>query len=236
MRPAPTRLVCGRVFLHPPPAQGRGNLGKRHFAGPISNETPFKPLSLEPVARPGKGAHLTDCLATLETALARHGPGFIAFTILWRRLMPLAEDREIGREQADLVHRLRRALARRGLQDPVIFSVLERSAQQGIHGHVLAQAPRVQDHAEILNVVEAGLVRRFGPLPPRTFHRDGRRRKNQREPPGSIWTWRQAKGALQYRLKSLPREAEEHGVRRGVGLRPVMCISVKVSRGRTHER
>lgn len=201
-----------------------------------SNRTPWTLPSTPPapVARPGKGAGLQDSLEAMERALEGDGPGFIACTILWRRLLAFASDREIARHQAALVHRYRRVLARRGYPSILVYSVLERSERHGLHGHILAQAPRIEDHVGILDAVEAGLHHRFGRLPHRTFKRDGRRYKGNPRPLGSIWTAKQARGALRYRLKSLPREAEECGVRRGVGLRPVECIAIKVSRGRSH--
>lgn len=180
-----------------------------------------------PVARPAKGADIASCLSAMEAALEQDGPGFIAFTIMWRRLLALADDAEIARHQAEVVHRYRRVLARRGYSNVLVVSVLERTERHGLHGHLLAQAPRVADHANILDAVERGLARRYGRVPPRTFNRDGWH-------DGSIRTAAAARGALAYRLKSLPREAEEHGVRRGVGLRPVGCVSVRLSRGRRH--
>jgi hypothetical protein len=227
----------GRLFPSPPPPNSRENLENREPQAVHVNLRPPTRLSpparlAPPVARPGKGARLPECIAAVEEALAADGPGFIAFTVMWRRLLALADDREIAREQAELVHRLRRVLARRGWRNAIIFSVLERTERHGLHGHVMAQAPCVAEHKELLDTVEAGLRKRFGRLPGRTFNRDGRRRRWQPQPLGSIWTRKQALGALRYRLKSLPQQAEEHGVRRGVGLRPVECISLKVSRGR----
>lgn len=192
---------------------------------------PQRPIA-PPVARPGKGASIVECIQAMEEALAADGPGFIVFTIMWRRLLALNGDREIAREQAALVHRLRRVLGRRGCPQAVIFSVLERTERHGLHGHIMAQAPCVSEHEGILDAVEEGLLKRFGRLPPRAYHRDGRRWRGHPRPAGSIWTERQARGALAYRLKSLPQQPEENGVRRGVGLRPVECISVKLSRGR----
>jgi hypothetical protein len=227
----------GRVFPRPPSPNSRENLeDPEPRAANVNLRPPTRlcppPLLAPPVARPGKGASLVECIDAMEAALAADGPGFIVFTIMWRRLLALNDDREIAREQAELVHRLRRVLARRGWRNAIIYSVLERTERHGLHGHVMAQAPCVTEHEEILDTVEAGLRRRFGRLPGRTFNRDGRRRRWQTQPLGSIWTERQARGALAYRLKSLPAQAEEYGVRRGVGLRPVECISLKVSRGR----
>lgn len=227
----------GRDFPPRHASNLKENLETREPRAALGNVRPSTRLSpparlAPPVARPGKGASLPDCIAAVEEALAADGPGFIVCTIMWRRLLALNDDREIAREQAELVHRLRRVLARRGWRNAVIFSVLERTERHGLHGHVMAQAPCVTEHEEILDTVEAGLRRRFGRLPGRTFNRDGRRRRWQTQPLGSIWTERQARGALAYRLKSLPAQAEEYGVRRGVGLRPVECISLKVSRGR----
>jgi hypothetical protein len=229
--------ASGRDFGTRLSAEPRQNLEEREpraVHGNLRHSTrPSPPARLAPpVARPGKGASLPDCIAAVEEALAADGPGFIVCTIMWRRLLALNDDRDIAREQAALVHRLRRVLARRGWRNAVVVSVLERTEKHGLHGHVMAQAPCVAEHEEILDTVEKGLRTRFNRLPGRTFNRDGRRRPGQPQPPGSIWTERQARGALAYRLKSLPAQAEEHGVRRGVGLRPVECISVKVSRGR----
>lgn len=237
---------CGRVFEQSNTLKSLETQEKTDKKRSYSNTVPktgrktrskaaFKPLRLEPVARPGKGAHLTDCLAAMKTALDRaENAGFICFTIVWVRLLHKSEDREIAREQASLINRLRRTLSRRGHHNSVIFSVLERTAKHGLHGHVLAQARNIDEHEELLDVVEEGLIARHGPLPARTFNRDGRRLKNQKQPRGSIWTADQALGALRYRLKSLPIEPIEHGVRRGKDLRPVKSISIKISRGRNH--
>lgn len=230
MQPAASATRCGRD-LRPPfarnPAENREKPRQnRVSSNGILLTTPAPP---PPVARPGKGASLAECLGALEIALSERGPGFIVCTVLWRRLMPLADDRAIAREQAALVHRLRRVLGRRGQHASVVFSVLERSDRQGLHAHFMASVPCLDDHPGVLDAVEAGLVKKFGELPRRSFNRDGWRR-------GSINTDRAARGALAYRLKSLPRQPLEHGVHRGVGLRPVECVSVKVSRGRNNAR
>lgn len=236
--------ACGRVLPPDARAEAKGELGLPVSRRTIVNIRPRSPTSpsraaskpprpiAPPVARPGEGASLVECLEAMEEALAADGPGFVVFTIMWRRLLALNSDREIAREQAALVHRLRRVLARRGWRNALVFSVLERTERHGLHGHIMAQAPCIAEHEEILDAVEKGLRDRFNRLPGRTFGRDGRRWKGHPRPRGSIWTERQARGALAYRLKSLPIDAEEHGVRRGVGLRPVECISVKLSRGR----
>ncbi|MCX6844947.1 MAG: hypothetical protein NTU84_00015 [Verrucomicrobia bacterium] len=237
---------CGRVFsesttlksleAHEKSDKKRVYSNTAHKTGrKTRSKAAFKPLRLEPVARPGKGAHLTDCLAAMKAALDHaESEGFICFTITWVRLLHNAKDREIAQEQASLIHRLRRVLSRRGHHNSMIFSVLERTAKHGLHGHVIAQASNVDEHEELLDVVEESLIGRYGPLPPHTFNRDGRRWKDQDEPLGSIWTADQALGALRYRLKSLPIEPIEHGVRRGKDLRPVKSISIKISRGRNH--
>jgi hypothetical protein len=236
-----TPAQSGRVFGAQARDEPRRDVGLGVSRPPHSNTfrtspnraAPQPPRRIAPpVARPGKGASLVECLEAMEEALAADGPGFIAFTVMWRRFLALDDDRAIAREQAALIHRLRRVLARRGCRRALIFSVLERTEKHGPHGHIMAQAPSVEDHEGILDSVEDGLRKRFGRLRPRAFNRDGRRWKGHPRPRGSIWTERQARGALAYRLKSLPLDAEEHGVRRGIGLRPVECISLKVSRGR----
>lgn len=235
---------CGRDLAAHARAEAKRDLGLDVSRRTLVNISPRSPTSpsrsasklprpiAPPVARPGKGASLPECIEAMEEALAADGPGFIVFTVMWRRLLALNSDREIAREQAALVHRLRRVLARRGWRNALVFSVLERTERHGLHGHVMAQAPCIAEHEEILDAVERGLRDRFNRLPGRTFGRDGRRWKGHARPRGSIWTERQVRGALAYRLKSLPLAPVEHGVRRGIGLRPVECISVKLSRGR----
>lgn len=229
--------TCGRGFEGLIAAKSLENKVKITLRSPISNtvqKTPsrsrskaaFKPLRLEPVARSGRGASIPESFAVLEASMAARGPGYICFTILWQRVLRADQLEMIPREQAALIHRLRRVLARRGHRNVLIFSVLERTAKHGLHGHVLAESPVADEHEEILDAVEEGLIRCYGRLRSRAFRRDGWHR-------GSIRTAQAALGALRYRLKSLPSEPIEHGVRRGLGLLPVAGISIKASRGRT---
>jgi hypothetical protein len=182
-------------------------------------------LITSPVGRAARGAAIGEVLLRLDAVLATGRTEFVALTVLWRRLIGLADDRVVARHQAALVHRGRRVLARRGVMNPFIYSALERTGRHGLHGHVVIECPK-DLHGEVLDAVEAGLVRRHGPLPARAFQRDGWRR-------GSITTAAGARGAVLYRMKSLPSEPVELNVRRGVGLRPVEGITVRCSNGRS---
>lgn len=222
-------VATGTTFAHPPADEisppspmpnRRISAGTRRRPRSHSKET----LPNAPVARPAKGASLAECLAAMDRALDQGSIGFIAFTVMWRRISLDWSDRKIAAEQGRLVHCLRRSIARRGLANALVIPVLERTHRHGLHGHILAQCP-VKDHAAVLDAVETSLQRRYGDLPPRTFNRDGWRR-------GSITTARAARGALRYRLKSLPFLPIDHDVRRGVGLLPINAITVRCSTGR----
>jgi hypothetical protein len=193
-----------------------------------SNRDPLSPpraLITSPVGRAAKGAAIGEVLLRLDAVLATGRTEFVAVTVLWRRLLGLADDRVVARHQAALVHRGRRVLARRGVMNPFIYSALERTDRHGLHGHVVIECPK-DLHGEVLDVMEAGLVRQHGPLPERALQRDGWHR-------GSIATAAGARGAVMYRMKSLPSEPVELGVRRGVGLRPVEGITVRCTNGRS---
>jgi hypothetical protein len=138
--------------------------------------------------------------------------------------MPLASDREIAREQAALLHRLRRMLARRDFPNAFVISTLENTAKQGLHGHIVAQCPEAQQ-TFILSAVEAGLERRFAKLPARAFRRDGWFK-------GSITTEKQLIGKARYLLKGAITSPLESGVRRGLGLRSVSVPAIKFGSGR----
>jgi len=215
--------------LHP--AVSRGNLPKTDAAAPsiVSNRdhlSPPRALITSPVGRAARGAAIGEVLLRLDATLATGRTQFIAVTVLWRRLLDITDDdRIVARHQAALVHRSQRILARRGMMDPFIYSALERTGRHGLHGHVVIECPK-DLHGKVLEAVEAGLVRRHGPLPARAFQRDGWRR-------GSITTAAGARGAVMYRMKSLPSEPVELGVRRGVGLRPVAGITVRCTNGRS---
>lgn len=160
----------------------------------------------------------------MQVAVGCYGPSAITFTVLWRRLMPLASDREIAREQAGLVHRLRRMLGRRDFPNAFVVSSLEHTAKQGLHGHIVAQCPEAQQDF-ILSAVEVGLERRFGKLPARAFKRDGWRK-------GIITTEKQLIGKARYLLKGAITSPLESGVRRGLGLRSVAVTAIKFGSGR----
>lgn len=200
-----------------------GRLGTLH-----SNADPLFPPRApvtSPVGRAARGAAIGEILLRLDAVLATGRTEFIAVTVLWRRLLGLADDRVVAQHQAALVHRSQRVLARRGVMNPFILSPLERTARHGLHGHLILECPKDR-HGEVLDTIEAGLVRQYGPLPERAFQRDGWRR-------GSITTAAGARGAVMYRLKSLPSAEVELGVRRGVGLKPVEGITVRCTTGRS---
>lgn len=167
---------------------------------------------------------MADVLTELQGAVGCYGPPAISCTVLWRRLMPLASDREIAREQAGLVHRLRRMLGRREFPNAFVISTLENTTKQGLHGHIVAQCPKAQQDF-ILSAIEGGLVRRFGKLPARAFKRDGWFK-------GCITTEKQLIGKVRYLLKGAITSPLESGVRRGLGLRSVSVPAIKFGSGR----
>ncbi|RYI26772.1 MAG: hypothetical protein EON48_06365 [Acetobacteraceae bacterium] len=198
------------------------------------------------MGRAARGAAIAEVLLQLDDVLAAGRTCFIVFTVLWRRVLDTTDDdRDVARHQAALVHRARRALARRGVHGPFVLSVMEKTKGQGLHGHIVAECPKAFQR-QVLDVVEAGLARRYRKrdgkkplmrrsrslpkairdlLPPRTFNRDGWHK-------GSVVSAKAAIGAVSYRLKSLPVEPVEHGIRRGCGLRPVEGVTVRCSTGR----
>lgn len=214
----------------------------------LSNTTlsqPARDPGTKPVGRAAKGAAVAEILLQLDAVLQAGRTCFIAFTVLWRRVLDTTDDdRDVARHQAALVHRLRRVLGRRHVSNAFVFAALEKTAKQGLHGHVVAECPKAFQR-QVLDVVEAGLARRYRKrdgkrvvqrrqsvsktirdlLPPRTFNRDGWHK-------GSVVSAKAAIGAVSYRLKSLPVASVEHGIRRGCGLRPVEGVTVRCSTGR----
>lgn len=213
-------------ILRPAPRWNPRKSAKNRCREPLhSNTTLFLPATA-PVGRAAKGASIGEVLLRLDAVLDAGRTEFVAVTVLWRRLLDFTDDDQIvAQHQAALVHRSQRVLARRGVMNPFILPVLERTARHGPHSHIVLECPK-DLHGDVLDVLEAGLVRRHGPLPERAFRRDGWRR-------GSITTAKAARGAVLYRLKSLPTEPVELGVRRGVGLRPVKGITVRCTNGRS---
>jgi hypothetical protein len=188
--------------------------------------TASNPPGTSPVGRAAKGSSIVEVLLELDLLRQAGQDDFVAVTVLWRRILAVTDDDQaVARHQAALVHRLRRVLARRHVPKPLVLSVLENTTLHGTHGHLVAQCP-AELHDTVLNAMEAGLTRRHGPLPTRAFNRDGWRHD------GSIGTQKGVLGAVRYRLKSFPSAPVEHGVRRGVGLKPVEGITVRCSNGR----
>ena len=165
---------------------------------------------------------ISDILAQFETALGA-STSFVAVTLAWRKVLPLADDRRIVRAQQALVNRHRERAKRAGLPDVFILSAFERSEKLGLYGHLLLQIPRNPDR--FLAAVARQLVREHGLLPPNFLNFDGRHR-------GRIKTASAARGALKYRLKSAVAGSGEMGIRRGVGLRGLGFKFIRVSRGR----
>jgi hypothetical protein len=229
-QPAPLAALSGGEvadeFSAPASRRKPQKTAKNGRRGPrLSNTGPFPP-GTAPISRAAKGATIPEVKQWLAEALAAGQTEFVLMTFLWRRLVGLDDDdRAIARHQAALLHRAQRVLARRGVRNPFVLSVLENTARHGTHGHLVMHCPRaLQD--EVLSAVEAGLVRRHGALPPSAFNRDGWRHR------GSSNTVKAITGAVDYRLKSIVRGEEECGVRRGVGLRPIEGIAVRCSGGR----
>ncbi len=166
--------------------------------------------------------NICEHLDALEKALGA-GSNLICVTLAWRKVLPLADDREIVRAQQGLVNRHRERARRAGLSAPFILSSFESSEKLGLHGHLLMQVPGNPDR--FLAAVERQLIREHGPLPPNFFHRDGRHQ-------GRIKTPAAARGALKYRLKSCVGGDGEFGIRRGVGLRRLGFKFIRISRGR----
>lgn len=166
--------------------------------------------------------NICDSLEAFENALGA-GANFICITLAWRRVLPLADDRQIVRAQQRLANRHREKVRRAGLSQPFILSAFEKSEKLGLHGHLLMQVPG--NHDRFLGAVERQLVRMFGTLPPNFLWFDGRHG-------GKIQTRAAAIGALKYRLKSCVGGDGEFGIRRGVGLRRLGFKFIRISRGR----
>jgi hypothetical protein len=166
--------------------------------------------------------NLSDSFDQFESALSASS-NFIVLTLAWRKVLPLADDREIVRAQQRLLNRHRERVRRAGLQKPFLLSVFERSEKLGLHGHLLLQIP--ENPNRFIGAVERQLIREHGPLPPNFFNRDGRHQ-------GRIKTQCAARGAFRYRMKSCVGGEAEFGIRRGVGLRRLGFKFIRISRGR----
>ena len=165
---------------------------------------------------------ISDILAQFETALGA-STSFVAVTLAWRKVLPLADDRRIVQAQQRLVNRHRERAKRAGLSQPFILSAFERSEKLGLHGHLLMQVPG--NHDRFLSAVARQLVREHGPLPPNFLNFDGRHHGRIKTPAGAL-------GAVKYRMKSCVTGDGECGIRRGVGLRRLGFKFIRVSRGR----
>jgi hypothetical protein len=166
--------------------------------------------------------NISDILEQFEKALGASS-SFVCVTLAWRKVLPLADDREIVKAQQALVNRHRERAKRAGLSQPFLLSVFERSEKLGTHGHLLMQVPGNPDR--FLAAVERQLVREHGPLPPNFLNFDGRHH-------GRIKTPSAARGAFRYRMKSCVGGDGEFGIRRGVGLRRLGFKFIRISRGR----
>lgn len=165
------------------------------------------------------------CMAAYHDAMRRGPAAAIAITILWSRLLPLAEQRAVARAQADLVKYMRDWTRHRGLPHAFIVSTLERDPRMGRHGHFLVQA-HLKDLDDLMDAVERQLRRRYGELPPLTYMR-GSRAFPYNQMHGRITSAAMGLGWLRYCLKGSVQADNDLGINRPPGMLDVEGIAIR---------